>query len=167
MSAIINNSFRKYQADNFIESFITNNVYIAIGKKEPWSGASVGEYDETAPNDTAVPVPIDTAVSPYIHHEDFIAMKKVPSTSVSHVIARYDWTSGTIYREYDHARHDIIDNVNTATSITETPFYVFTEDFRVYKCISNGNDSQSVIKPTGSGTGIYGSICLKFSKQMF
>ena len=154
MSAIINNSFRKYQADNFISSFITNNIYVAIGKNDVWNGASLGEYSQTSPSDTAVPTPDDTSVSPSIHWNDLLALKKIPSSSVSHVIARYDWESGTVYREYSHTRNDIIDNNNSATSTLEKPFYIFTEDFRVYKCISNGNGSQSTIKPTGSGTGM-------------
>lgn len=154
MSAIINNSFRKYQADNFISSFITNNIYVAIGKNDAWNGASLGEYSQTSPSDTAVPTPDDTSVSPGIHWNDLLALKKIPSSSVSHVIARYDWESGTVYREYSHTRNDIIDNNNSATSTLEKPFYIFTEDFRVYKCISNGNGAQSTIKPTGSGTGI-------------
>jgi hypothetical protein len=154
MSAIINNSFRKYQADNFISSFTTNNIYVAIGKNDPWDGASLGEYSQPSPSDTAVPTPDDTTVAPSIHWNDLLAMKKIPSSSVSHVIARYDWESGTVYREYSHTRNDIIDNNNSATGTLENPFYVFTEDFRVYKCISNGNGAQSTIKPTGSGTGI-------------
>ena len=62
MSAIINNSFRKYQADNFIGSFSTNNIYLAIGKNDPWAGASAGEYIETTPSDTSIPVTIDTTL---------------------------------------------------------------------------------------------------------
>ena len=42
MSAIINNSFRKYNADNFITSFASNNVYLTIGKNDPWAGPSTG-----------------------------------------------------------------------------------------------------------------------------
>ena len=70
MSAIINNSFRKYQADNFIGSFSTNNIYLAIGKNDPWAGASAGEYIETTPSDTSIPVPIDTTVSSFLHYDD-------------------------------------------------------------------------------------------------
>ena len=64
MSAIIHNSFRKYNADNFIASIGTNKVYLMIGKNDAWSGASVsetrgsdptlyGEYTETNPSDSA------------------------------------------------------------------------------------------------------------------
>ena len=42
MSAIIHNSFRKFNADNFITSIGTNKVYLMIGKNDAWSGASAG-----------------------------------------------------------------------------------------------------------------------------
>jgi len=156
MSAIINNSFRKYQADNFISSFdAPNNIYLAIGKKEPWAGASPGEYNETNPSDVAVPIPSDTTISPFLHHDDFIALKKIPKSTVSHVIARYDWTSGTIYRAYDHLRDDILDNVNPATSVDEGAFYVFTETFRVYKCLSNNGNTASTVEPTGTSVNSF------------
>ncbi len=43
MSAIINNSFRKYNADNFISSISSNKVYLMIGKKDPWANADLGQ----------------------------------------------------------------------------------------------------------------------------
>ena len=144
MSAIINNSFRKFQADNFIGSFSTNNMYLAIGKNTAWSGASASEYTETTPSDTNIPVPIDTTSSLYTHYNDMIAAKRITNTSVSHVVKRVDWTSGTVYVEYDHHIDDIIDQ----------NFFVFTEDFRVYKCISNGGGVASTVKPTGVGPAI-------------
>ena len=144
MSAIIHNSFRKYNADNFIASMGTNKVYLMIGKDSPWSGASAGEYVETTPTDTVVPVPIDTTVSPYIHHSDMIAAKLIPLSSVSHVIKRINWTTSTVYIEYDHLQDDIID----------TDFFVFTSAFRVYKCISNYNGAASSVEPTGVSTDI-------------
>ena len=38
-----------------------------------------------------------------------IAAKRITNTSVSHVVKRVDWTSGTVYVEYDHYIDDIID----------------------------------------------------------
>ena len=155
MSAIINNSFRKFQADNFINSFSSpNNIYLAIGKDSAWAGASSAQYRETSPSDITIPIPIDTTAAPFIHHDDFIAAKKIPQSNVSHVIARYDWVSGTVYRAYDHLRDDILENINPATSTNENSFYVFTTAFRVYKCISNNNGAVSTIEPTGAGLGI-------------
>ena len=95
MPAIITNAFRTYNADNFISSFSTNKVYLMIGKDSVWSGASVGQYAESSPSDTAIPTPLDTTVAPYIHHNDMIAAKLINAADVSHVIKRTDWTSGT------------------------------------------------------------------------
>jgi hypothetical protein len=144
MSAIINNSFRKYQADNFRESFDSNNIYLAIGKNDPWAGASAGEYVETTPSDTSIPIPIDTTVASFLHHNDMIAMKKITSSSTSHVLKRVDWESGTVYVEYSHLQDDIIDQ----------DFFVFTEDYNVYKCISNNGGVPSTVKPTNDSVDI-------------
>lgn len=148
MSAIIHNSFRKYNADNFITSIGTNKVYLVIGKDTPWNGASAGEYNEPTPTDTAIPIPIDTTVAPLIHHADMIAAKLIPLSSVSHVIKRVNWVSGTQYFEYNHMQDDII----------EEDFFVFTSAFRVYKCISNYDGAVSTVEPTGVSTDIIETV---------
>ena len=142
MSAIINNSFRKYNADNFIGSFSNNNVYLSIGKNDPWAGASTGEYIETSPNDATVPIPIDTTTAYYANHDDLIAIKKVSSADVAHVIKRVNWTTNTVYAEYDHFQDDMIDGVKLdgngqpSETGTLTDFFVMSATFKVYKCIS-------------------------------
>jgi hypothetical protein len=73
-----------------------------------------------------------------------IAMKKIATSSVSHVLKRVDWTSGTVYVEYHHTIDDIIDQ----------DFFVFTEDFNVYKCISNNGGVTSTVKPTSDSVDI-------------
>jgi len=74
-----------------------------------------------------------------------IAAKKIGSTDVSHVCPRYNWTSGTNYFAYTHANNALFDQT----------FYVMTEDYNVYKCLSNNNtDGASTTKPTGTGTSI-------------
>jgi len=161
MSAIINNSFRKYNADNFISSFANNNVYLTIGKNTPWAGPSVGEYLEDAPNDATVPVPLDTAVSYYKNHDDLIAVKKVSPADISHVIKRVNWTTDTVYAEYDHLQDDMIDGVlldlngQPSNSGTLTDFFVMSSSFKVYKCISNYGGSLSTVEPTTTNLNIF------------
>ena len=116
MSAIINNSFRKFNADNFITAIGANKVYLMIGKNDPWNGTSAGEYIETSPSDVDVPIPLDTHVSQYLHYNDMIAAKLIAQTDVSHVLKRVDWTSGVVYLEYDAYADDVIDQ----------NFFVFT-----------------------------------------
>ena len=138
MPAIITNAFRTYNADNFITAFGTNKMYLMIGKADPWSGADLRQYTGT-PTDTSLPTPIDTTVAPFVHHNDMIAAKLISTSDVSHVIKRTDWTSGTVYVEYNHLQDDQIDQT----------FFVMTDQYNVYKCISNYGGAASTIKPTG------------------
>jgi len=144
MPAIITNAFRTYNADNFISSFSTNNMYLMIGKADSWSGADLGQYTEGSPSDTSIPTPIDTTVAPFIHHNDMIAAKLINGSDVSHVIKRTDWTSGTVYTEYNHLQDDQIDQT----------FFVMTDQYNVYKCISNYGGAASTVKPTGQTASI-------------
>ena len=138
MPAIITNAFRTYNADNFISSFSTNKVYLMIGKATAWSGADLRQYAGT-PTDTSLPTPIDTTSAPYVHHNDMIAAKLISSSDISHVIKRTDWTSGIVYAEYSHLQDDQIDQT----------FFVMTDQYNVYKCISNYGGAASTVKPTG------------------
>ena len=143
MPAIITNAFRTYNADNFITAFGTNKMYLMIGKADPWSGADLRQYTGT-PTDTALPTPIDTTVAPFVHHNDMIAAKLINTSDVSHVIKRTDWTSGIVYVEYNHLQDDQIDQT----------FFVMTDQYNIYKCISNYGGAASTIKPTGQTSSI-------------
>ena len=70
-----------------------------------------------------IPIPTDTTVAPFIHHNDMIAAKLINASDVSHVVKRTDWVSGTVYHEYDHTRDDLIDRT----------FFVMTDNYNVYK----------------------------------
>ena len=144
MPAIITNAFRTYNADNFISSFSTNKMYLMIGKADSWSGVSAGQYTEGSPSDIAIPTPIDTTVAPFIHHNDMIAAKLINTSDVSHVVKRTDWTSGTVYTEYNHLQDDQIDQT----------FFVMTDQYNIYKCISNYGGIASTVKPTGQSASI-------------
>jgi len=152
MSAIINNKFRTFNADNFISSIGTNGVYLLIGKNDAWTGASRGEYIATTPSDTVIPIPIDTDIASAKHWDDVIAAKKIITSNVSHVIKRVDWTSGTAYDAYSD---DVEDQIGK-------DFFVFSEpSFNVYKCIDNGSGGStkvgapvSTVEPTGTGTDL-------------
>jgi hypothetical protein len=144
MTAIVGNAFRKYNADSFIDSFSSNYVYLMIGKNDAWASTGAGQYAGSGFSDTSIPTPLDTTQAPYIHHNDMIAAKLIGTSDVSHVLKRVDWTSGTVYEEYDHLTDDIIDQ----------DFFVFTSAYRVYKCISNYDGAASTVEPTGTSSAI-------------
>jgi hypothetical protein len=70
---------------------------------------------------------------------NMIAAKRIQSSDVSHVIPRYNWTSGTVYAEYDD-----LDPI-----LDEKQFYVKTLENHVYKCIENNRNSASTVEPAG------------------
>ena len=143
MSAIIHNTFRKFNADNFID-FVDGDpktLYLGIGKTTPWSGNSPGEYEDGTYSDLTIPVPIDTIAAPYLHYADLLAIKKITTPSISHVIKRIEWTPGVVYAEYSHLTNDMLKDDNN--------FYVMTDKYNVYKCINNNGGVPSQTPPIG------------------
>ena len=103
MPAIVTNKFRIHNAKQFVEAFdevsttsgdaftdpsgyLTTNMYLFIGKVTPWA------------DDTQPPTPTDSVANTvYNHWRDMIAAKRIGPADVSHVIPRYNWTSGQNY----------------------------------------------------------------------
>ena len=151
MPAIVTNKFRIHNSKQFVEAFdevtftagaaitdasglLNTNMYLFIGKVTPWA-------DDTAPD-----TPTDSVSNTvYNHWRDMIAAKKIGSTDVSHVVPRYNWTSGSNYFAYNHANNALFDQ----------QFYVMTDDYNVYKCLANNNSGgTSTTKPSGTGASI-------------
>ena len=109
-------------------------LYACLGKNTPWP-------DESSPPEP----PQNVEYEHFAIKKDFIGGKKIDTGSVSHVVPRHDWTSGTIYSMYR----------DTDTALFEpsrSPFYVVTDQFNVYKCLYNNKKAASTIKPSGFST---------------
>ena len=149
MPAIVTNKFRIHNAKQFVEAFdevsatsgdavadptglLTTNMYLFIGKVTPWA------------DDTQPPTPTDSVSNTvYNHWRDMIAAKRIGSADVSHVVPRYNWTSGQNYFAYTHANNTLFDQT----------FYTITADYNVYKCLANNNaGGTSTTEPSGTGT---------------
>ena len=78
----------------------------------------------------------------YEQHRRFIGAKKIDTGSVSHVVPRYDWSSGTVYSMYR----------DTDIDMYERAYYVLTDQYNVYKCLYNNKGGASTVKPTGFST---------------
>lgn len=147
MPSIVNNNFRIYAAEKFIEGLFEtelskNNLFLWIGKITPWSN----ESSPDAVNDT-----VSSRIASFT---DMIAMKKISPSDCSLVVPRHNWTSGTIYSQYSNlgaiASGTYYDLFEPLTAVN--PFYVLTTDFNVYKCLSNASGGISSVKPTGRAT---------------
>lgn len=140
MPAIVTSKFRLHNAEQFVEAFsetAATNMYLFIGRVDPW-GTNAGESGD----DVTPPTPIDTFdQTEFDHWRDMISAKRVQSGEVAHVIPRYDWTSGSVYAQYDHLD----------SGLFSSEFYVVNSAFDVYKCLFNVGGSASTIEPTGTG----------------
>jgi hypothetical protein len=145
--AIINNQFRVYAAQKFIEGLLetqlsNNNLFLWIGKVKPWS------------NDSNPDQPNDTVSARLASYADMIAMKKVSPSDVSLVIPRNNWTASTVYSQYSDqgAIYSGVyyDQYEPLTGVN--PFFVVTDENNIYKCLGNNNGAVSSVKPTGTGT---------------
>ena len=134
MPAIATSKFRVHNAEQFLEAFSeTSNVimYLFVG------GPSAFTDDSNPPTPTN-----STANIEFQPWRDAFGAKRIQTTDVVHVIDRYDWTSGTVYDQYD----------DQDTNILDDDFYVLTDDYNVYKCLWNNSGAASTTKPTGTST---------------
>ena len=94
MPAIITNKFRIHNAQMFEEEFgeSSQQFYLGLGRISSWT-------DDTSPD-----TPTDTFNDIDIGHlwDDMIAAKEIPTTQIEAVTRRVDWTSGTVYKMYEH-----------------------------------------------------------------
>lgn len=109
-------------------------IYMTFGKVEPW------------PNDAAPLQANSSVVSLYQVWDNMIGGKLITGNDIHHVIPRFNWTANTVYDQYDHCTCSLM------LFDGNTKFYVVTDDWNVYKCISNNNDQQSTEKPTSLST---------------
>ena len=121
-----------YIADQFRKSLSTSNVYLTFGYVSPW----VNELNPPAANTSTDGV---NETWKYM-----LGGKRVVSSDIRHVVPRHDWTAGTVYTPYD----------NTVDSLTlksaNSAMYVITDNFNVFKCISNNYGGPSLFKPTST-----------------
>jgi hypothetical protein len=128
----------------WIESLGSNetfqkNLYIFIGKDVVWT-------DENSPPAAGI-----TDLDDYDTMSNIIVLKRVNSNNFKLAIRRYNWTTGTVYSAYKDYKDPFA--VSGPTSYS-TPFYIFTSDSEIYKCIDNNNGAPSTIMPTSSGTEV-------------
>ena len=97
MAAIVSTEFRVLNANNFKEDIAdtSNNVYVGIGKADVWSNSLSDRTDST---NISSDFPPDDHLDEFgLARKNLIAIKKLGSSDVSHVVRRYTWETGTVY----------------------------------------------------------------------
>lgn len=135
MASVYSKNLQVYNAQQFktsIESASQPHLYLTFGGISSW------------PNDNAPPQ-ANTSVDTFNEiWKNMIGAKKIQGNDVRLGIRRYDWEPNASYAEYDDCSCSL--NMNNAN----IKFYVVTDDWNVYKCISNNNGSISTVKPNST-----------------
>ena len=162
MSAIITEKFRRHNAKQFSESFSEaspNKYYLMIGKSVPFTSATTGGSDDSPPT------PADDVTTEMYTWDHTIALKNIPSTNVSFVIPRRDWSNSTTFDMYEHNISSSNLTTSGASSIYQSTFYFKTSDSRVYKVLDNNDGSAySGAEPTSESSSPFtlGGYTLKY-----
>lgn len=134
MGTIITDNFKLEMVKSLVSHFnnADNNIYIGVGKSEPWNDSS-----------DAAPVPLNNEKEIRNFRNGLQSIKKV--FAVSGVIPRVNWTSGTVYSQYD----------DTQIGRPSPPNYVMNTNHHVYMCLRTGRNKKgetvvSTVMPTNS-----------------
>jgi hypothetical protein len=133
MPSIINNPLRILNADALVTRLAKEPSYLFIGKNTPWQ-------DEEMPD-----LILDSTEEKIELFDNILALKKIEPSNTSSVIHRINWISGDIYDSFDH-RQNMVDGRDIDGR--RFRFYVMTDEFNVYKCLSNNGGVPSTVRPT-------------------
>jgi hypothetical protein len=133
MASVYSKDLEVYVAKQFKDSVSgAANVYLTYGRISPWINESSPPQSTLSDNDF------------YAMWKNMIGGKKINGSDIRHVMHRNDWTANTVYYAYDH----LTDSLTLKTA--NTPMYVITDEFNVYKCIANNYGKPSTYKPTAT-----------------
>lgn len=128
MPTVLSSSLRHKNLNNFKNTVEDESVYFFVSKPTSWT-----EGDLTPPS------VYDTFTLEPEAHDEMLYLKRVSISNCVNVIRLYRWQEYRRYQAYSD-KADLSDLLTKRTISTNEyyPFYVVTDDYRIYKCIDNG-----------------------------
>ena len=116
MALVLRRLGRVELARSFHRDIKNNNDYFhfAVGRTEPWS-------DDTAPE---VPIDNDSYISTF--RRSMMFTQRIDSADVCLLARRENWTSGTVYDEYDDALTATNQSYSGATNLADAKYFITT-----------------------------------------
>lgn len=137
MTSVYSKNLQITNAQQFkrsVETVSEPYYYLCFGKIIPWD-------DENNPPQADASVDAFNSV-----WKNLLGAKNIQGNDVRLGIRRFDWQTGTTYNAYDDCTCSL--NMNDPNN----KFYVVTDEWNVYKCISNNYGAVSTSKPTSTIT---------------
>ena len=143
MAAVVTDQFRIVNANNFVESVVSNNnsYYVFLGLDNP---TTVG-FGRTTNWDSNIPSPTDNLQYSGHYRDTALFGKKITSSNIRRLIRKVTWTSNTSYEMYRHDYSISNPTPNSNSSrLYDSNYYVINSDYRVYICIDNGSSATNL-----------------------
>jgi hypothetical protein len=140
---IVSKKLNVSTAKDFVDS-VKNEAayYVFAAKHTPYANNS----------DTVITTPTDSVVDNTLSiYDNMIFGKRVTNADVVEMIPRYDWSSNTVYTQYD----------DTDSALFTKQFYATVNagaQYHVYKCLYNNRGAASTVEPTGTDVNAYESL---------
>ena len=119
------------------DKLFEGNLFMSIGQPTDWTNPLVPD---------AV-VAIDSAENSALSNA--VSLKSVKSGNMKACAPRHTWTSGLVYSQYDS---------DTEIDAYPHPFFIITNDYRIYKCLDNNSGAGSTSMPTSTLTTPFRTI---------
>jgi len=145
MSSVIRPFFHTSIAESVLTEIQSrmSKYYYGIGKILPWDTPGTPE----------------TALNTYEYElearNELVSLNYIDGGDVAFVVPRINWESGTRYDQYDDSYSTSNPATSGAESLKDALFYVLTDEFNVYKCISNNYGVRSLNKPNSTLPAIF------------
>jgi hypothetical protein len=116
--------------------------HFAIGKTTAWP-------DEETPED-----PLESLRYINDFRNNIILTQSITSAEICHLIPRIDWEPEIVFDSYDDNYSPSNLSASGASKLSDSKFYVITDESKVYKCIDNNSNARSTVKPTSTSTNV-------------
>ena len=152
--SLFRSKFKKAIAESIYNEVITktSRYFHFLGKENSWS-------DFLSPfipsNGVDIPGPPQNNFRYELHvRRDILATKLINPSDISFIAPRYDWNSGEVYDMYDDAISPEEPSYSGATLLENSKFYVMTNEYNIYKCLSNNYNAPSTVMPSGASSSV-------------
>lgn len=125
----IRNEFSIYNAKQFINSILSERMYVFVGKTTEW------------PDESDPPTPVSSEQSMIDAWDNMLVVKRIQQADFTQAVAKNIWQTGTTYVPWD----------SEDGLIMNKKFFVITSDNRVYKCLDAIPNTPSTVEPTDTG----------------
>ena len=158
--SLFTQKFKKTIADAVYQEVTskTARYYHWFGKENAWTDF-LSPFIQSSSEDTPGQPSENFRYELHVRR-DILTAKLIKPSDVSYVTRRIDWAFGTVYDMYDDAiesteGYGYGPTYSGAGRLEDALFYVLTNEYNVYKCIDNNDNTPSTYQPSGTTPEIF------------